>query len=86
MVLSSNKVLVILVRTQDRSVLDECSNHSGTTTIFIFMKTPKEKFQENSSEIVHMLHDLGYTPHTIVQDALNEHMDVYEYISILFDL
>ena len=43
-------------------------------------------YNVRSSEIVHKLHDLGYTPHLIVQEAYNEHMSVYEYIAILFDL
>ena len=47
--------------------------------------TAFEYYQQHSSEICKQLHELGYTPKTIVRDASNENMTVWDYLAILFD-
>lgn len=44
-----------------------------------------EIYLSKSSEICKQLHELGYTPHSIVQEAKAEGLSVWEYIAIMFD-
>lgn len=37
-------------------------------------------YDEHRSELLHQMHELGYTPHTIIEEASKEDMDYREFI------
>lgn len=37
-------------------------------------------YEEHRSELLKQMHELGYTPHTIVEEAMKENMDYREFI------
>lgn len=45
----------------------------------------REWYEENKSSILPVLYELGYTPHSLVEDAIKDNMDVFEYVYILLN-
>lgn len=43
-------------------------------------------FVDNAHEVVLMLHKAGYTPHTLVEEANKDGVDVWEYIYLLYNI
>lgn len=42
-------------------------------------------YEENKSSILPILIELGYTPHSLVEDANKDNMDVFEFVYILLN-
>lgn len=43
----------------------------------------KEYYEENKSSIIKQLHEIGYTPRSLAEEARKENMSIYEYIYLL---
>lgn len=46
----------------------------------------RQYYEENKPEILRILYDLDYSPHSLVSEASKENMSVYEYIYILCNI
>ncbi len=45
-----------------------------------------EFYEEHKEELIKFLVDLGYTPHTIVEEASNDDVRVFTYIKMLYEI
>lgn len=45
----------------------------------------KEYYESNKSEIIKQLHEVGYTPRTLAEEANKENLSIYEYIYLILN-
>ena len=48
--------------------------------------TARQYWEYHSSELISKLVEIGYDPHTLVEDAAKDDMDTFEYIMLLLDV
>jgi len=46
----------------------------------------KKYYEENKSSLIKTLHDVGYTPHQLAEEAYKEGVSIYEYVYLLNNL